>query len=186
MAVVSPHRGSGLKWFGIILAFLSALGLLVTPSAFADGGREIRLRDKCEPVSFNAAIGAGTCVGSGDVTFGEFLRRLNPKDGGHGAWNFTRSSLNIRVGEVVSLQNRGGEVHSFTEVRNFGTGVVDPLNAALPAGTGPAIPVDPPNVLSTFLPPGQTASLTHLNAGTHAFQCLIHPWMRTTIHVSAN
>ena len=41
--------------------------------------------DRCEADSFNATIGAGTCVRNGGVTFDKFARRLDPKDGGHNA-----------------------------------------------------------------------------------------------------
>ena len=71
--------------------------------------------------------------------------------------------------------NNGGEVHTFTEVANFGAGVVPPLNAALPAGTPPAQPIGPFNGLAA----GETVEFDRLSTGTHLFECLIHPWMRT-------
>src|SRR5688500_8541319 len=34
--------------------------------------------DRCEPESFDAAVGPGTCVRNGGVTFDKFAERLNP------------------------------------------------------------------------------------------------------------
>lgn len=167
---------------GIALLAALALTVLATPAAFADGGREIRMRDKCDPATFNAVLGPGACVGDGDVTFAELLATLNPADGGHDAWRFTREELTVRVGESVSITNQGGEVHSFTEVLNFGTGIVGaPLDNALPPGTPAAIPAEDPG--PTFLPPGGARVLSGLTPGAHKFECLIHPWMQSTITV---
>jgi hypothetical protein len=71
----------------------------------------------------------------------------------------------------------GGETHTFTEVVNFGTGIVPLLNAALPAGTPPAQPIGDPR----FVPAGGSLDLGTLAPGTHRFECLIHPWMRVTV-----
>jgi hypothetical protein len=182
-SAAGPSHGRIARQIGALIGLLLALGLLASPIASADGGREVRMRDKCEPNSFNAAVGPGTCVGSGDVTFDEFLDELNPKDGGHGAWDFTREVLGIKRGETVRIVNIGGEVHSFTEVLNYGGGIVPLLDAALPPGTPPAIPANPATVDASFLPAGQAMRLSGLSVGSHKFQCLIHPWMRTEIQV---
>jgi len=166
---------------GITLAAMLMLSLLVVPVALADGGREILIQDRCDPASFNAAAGADICSGTGDVTFAKFFEKLNPQDGGHGAWRFSRDKLGIKRGEAVHVTNTGGETHSFTEVSAFGAGIVDLLNAALPAGTAPAVPVGDPN--QTFVPSGGSITLNNLSLGQHKFQCLIHPWMRTVIEV---
>jgi plastocyanin len=190
-AVIQPHARL-LRRLRIATALIGALALalLAAPAAFADGGREIRIRDKCDPATFNAALGPGACVGDGDVTFAELLATINPADGGHDAWNFSREELTIRVGETVSVLNSGGEAHTFTEVRNFGAGLVDALNPALPPGTPPAIPVDPnffPNLPGSFVAelvfPTQAKTIAGLSQGKHLFQCMIHPWMRSTITV---
>ena len=46
-------------------------------------------------------------------------------------------------------------------------------------GTPAAVPVGPPN----FTPPGGEVDVPPLAKGTHKFQCLIHPWMQTTVKV---
>lgn len=159
-----------------------ALAALAAPTASADGGREIRIEDKCDPATFNAALGEGACVGDGDVTFEELLERVNPEDGGHGAWRFTREELTVKRGERVRVRNEGGEFHTFTKVLAFGAGIVPELNHALPEGTPPAIPADA-QFPGPFMAPGDELVLSGLGKGRHLFFCAIHPWMKTTITV---
>ncbi|NMI01184.1 cupredoxin domain-containing protein [Pseudonocardia acidicola] len=157
--------------------------VLVAPAAAADGGRSVEMQDKCERKSFNAALQDEVCVGDGNVTFQKFSEKLNPKDGGHHAWRNDRRETTIHSGEHVHVTNTGGEVHSFTEVANFGAGIVPPLNAALPKKeqANPARFDGDPG--PTFVPPGGSLTLEDLSPGTHLFECLIHPWMRTTVEV---
>ena len=102
--------------------------------AGASDVEEIRVQDKCEPISFIAALGPGACVGDDNVTFDEFAEELNPDDGGHGAWRFHPDDTHIDLGESLKAINEGGQVHTFTEVVSFGAGIVLLLNAALPPG----------------------------------------------------
>jgi hypothetical protein len=111
------------------------------------------------------------------VTFDNFLRRLNPTDGGHNAWRFSRHDVDLKAGQNLSVTNTGGEVHTFSEVAAFGAGFVPDLNAALPPGTPPAEPVGDLG----FIEAGDSLSIAGLSAGTHFFECLIHPWMRTVV-----
>jgi hypothetical protein len=167
---------------GIYVAMLSVLALVASPaSALAGETRKVFAMDRCEPDSFNAAIGPGTCVRNGGVTFDNFVRRLNPKDGGHNAWRFSRHDVDLRAGQSLSVTNTGGEEHTFTEVIDFGAGFVPPLNAALPPGTPPAEPIGD----LRFIAAGETLRLGGLSAGTHRFECLIHPWMRTVVDQEA-
>ena len=133
--------------------------------------------DRCEPESFDAAVEPGTCVRNGGVTFDKFVRRLNPKDGGHNAWRFGPGHLGLSSGQTITAINTGGETHTFTEVAAFGTGFVPDLNAALPPGTPPAQPVGDLG----FMAAGDTLELDALSPGTHRFECLIHPWMQTVV-----
>ena len=167
----------------IALLLVTALALtLGVATAIAAQGDSVKIfvMDRCEPDSFNAAIGAGTCVLNGGVKFDLFASMLNPKDGGHNAWTNSRHEVALKSGEHLTLTNTGGEDHTFTEVANFGTGFVPPLNAALPVGTPPAVPVGPLN----FMGAGDTLELGQLSLGTHRFECLIHPWMRTVAEQS--
>ena len=161
-----------------VLLTLPVLALVALPgAALARDGRTIFVMDRCEPDSFNAAIGPGTCIRNGGVTFDKFLRRNNPKDGGHNAWRFSRHDVTLEPGEPLHLKNTGGETHTFTEVVDFGTGIVPLLNASLPPGTPPAVPIGD----LRFIAAGQTAEIDGLPAGQHRFECLIHPWMRTVV-----
>src|SRR3954447_1480973 len=49
------------------------------PAAALAGGRQdvrVNMLDACDPDSFNAAIGAGTCVRSGGMKFDQFVAQL--------------------------------------------------------------------------------------------------------------
>lgn len=139
-----------------------------------------RLLDRCEPESFNAAIGPGTCVGDGKVTFDEFIAELMKKQTHH-QWRNQPTRVALKAGRDLSVANVGGEEHTFTPVAAFGGGFVPDLNAL----TGN--PVPPPECLDfgsiEFVPAGGTADLGSLATGTHRFMCCIHPWMRTTAEV---
>jgi|Tabmets5t2r1_1033131.scaffolds.fasta_scaffold105451_1 hypothetical protein len=157
---------------------VSVLALVVLPaSALAGDTRNVFAIDRCEPDSFNAAIGPGTCVRNGGVSFDNFVRRLNPQDGGHNAWRFSRHDVDLTPGQSLSVSNTGGETHTFTEVVDFGAGIVPDLNAALPPGTPPADPIGDLG----FVDAGESLQLSGLSAGTHLFECIIHPWMRTVV-----
>ena len=160
------------------LPIICALALLALPAAALGGDtRKVFVMDRCEPESFDAAVEPGTCVRNGGVTFDKFARRLNPKDGGHNAWRFGPDHLKLKSGQTITAINTGGEVHTFTEVAAFGTGIVPPLNAALPPGTPPAVPVGDLG----FMAAGDTLELGPLSPGTYLFECLIHPWMQATV-----
>jgi hypothetical protein len=158
-----------------------ALWLVMAGTASAGEARNIGILDRCDPESFNAALeDPEACVGrNGGVHFDTFLERVNPKDGGHSAWRFSPGQVRLRPGQFLRAENRGGEVHTFTEVVNFGVGFVDELNLALPPGTPLAVPTPPPTL--RFIDAGEQIDLPPLTAGTHLFECLIHPWMRTTV-----
>ena len=44
--------------------------------SLAAGGRQILMLDQCEPESFDAAAGPGTCVRNGGITFEHFIAAL--------------------------------------------------------------------------------------------------------------
>jgi hypothetical protein len=158
----------------------------------ASGVRKVDVRDECDPATFNAAIGPGTCVGDGDVTFEEFLEQLNPADGGHDKWRFNFGRGRVDAGETLRAVNRGGEFHTFTEVAGFGGGCVPELNGPLgltpvpECADLPTLP-DGQQIPTAFIPTGVNAGgsldVAGLDKGTHKFMCLIHPWMTTTVRV---
>jgi hypothetical protein len=152
----------------------------------------IHVRDYCDPASFNAAIGSGTCdrdTSIGAITFMGFLTELS-MDKSVGAWRFAPSQVRVAEGATLNLQNLGGETHTFTRVKRFGGGFVAALNEA--GGTPEPAPecaqmVDgnlvpqPPSPDNIFIPAGSNASATVQPAETARFQCCIHPWMHVTI-----
>jgi hypothetical protein len=155
----------------------------------ADDGLNIRLRDDCDPASFNAAIGDGTCVGGGDTTFDDFSAE-HAATGQVDKWRFNNDRAESDRNKPILVTNRGGETHTFTKVAQFGGGFVPPLNA-LPDGTtlplapecAAAIGIpQPPSANNLFVGAGGVASAPGLKRGERAkFQCCIHPWMHSEI-----
>src|SRR4051794_6150228 len=78
----------------------------------------IRIRDKCDPTTFNDSVGPGACVGDGNVTFAEFLAELT-EDQKVGAWRFNPDQTQATLGQMLRLESRAGETHTFTQVKYF-------------------------------------------------------------------
>jgi hypothetical protein len=149
-----------------------------TPAIGAAGGsgREIVMLDQCEPDSFNAAIGPGTCLNrNGGITFDLFIALLEGQRRVP-SWRFSPDSIHAPADLTLPIVNRGGEVHTFTEVEEFGGGIVPVLNAL--SGT----PVPAPECLALapedFVPPGGRTSHAFQPGEADKYQCCIHPWMR--------
>ena len=168
------------KRFSYALALVAVAAI----ATFAKDVRTISVRDECDPATFNAAVGPGTCIGDGDVTFEEFLAEV--PNGGHDKWRFNSDRTEADV--AVNANNRGGEAHTFTKVARFGGGFIDILNngeapiaeCAVTLPDGSLIPAQ--KALDTIIPPdGQDHLTTRLDRGTNRFQCCIHPWMRSTV-----
>jgi hypothetical protein len=151
----------------------------------------IHVRDYCDPDTFNAGLGPGTCtrdVSTGAINLNGFLTEAT-LDKSVGAWRFVPDQP-MAEGATINLQNLGGETHTFTRVKRFGGGFVAPLNAA--AGTpepapecakmlnGQLVP-QAPGPDNIFIPAGGTASATLKSDGAVRYQCCIHPWMHVTI-----
>jgi len=180
----------GLKIRTTVLAGFAAIALLgLTAGAGAvQGDKKIRLLDDCEPTTFNAVLGDGACIGNGHTTFAEFIEELEETQDAH-KWRNQPSQAQLNVGRSTLIENRGGEVHTFTPVAAFGGGFISDLNGI--SGN----PVPAPECLNfgaiVFIPAGAveegpTAGSADLPVGTHRFQCCIHPWMRTIIEVPAD
>jgi plastocyanin len=141
----------------------------------------VSMQDQCDPASFNAALGAGTCTKQGNVTFAQFNNELTASQ--HvAAWQFVPAALTVRVGQSITAVNDGGEEHTFTEVDQFGGGIIPSLNNA--SGN----PVEAPECAqlgaADIVAAGATfRSDVATTAGTEHYQCCIHPWMRATVTV---
>ena len=143
--------------------------------------------DLCEPNSFNAGIGEGTCVKHGNVTLGEFIAELSATKTVQ-KWNFTPGQLTARLGVDLLGNNVGGEEHTFTPVKVFGGGFIDFLNGL--SGT----PVKAPECLTLdeddLVPSGgkyliEAEELGEVvdGSGIARVQCCVHPWMRATVRM---
>jgi hypothetical protein len=141
----------------------------------------VNMQDNCDPDTFNAVIGPGTCVRNGGMKFEHFIAQLT-RLGFVGSWHFAPGVVNAREGQEFHVINRGGEVHTFTEVEEFGGGIVPNLNNLA------HVPVPAPECLSLapgdFVAPGGTFEEDIEEEGVEKYQCCIHPWMRLTLHVS--
>lgn len=161
------------------------------------GQLTISVRDFCDPMTFNAVLGAGVCVRSDDVSvngsekFAGFNAELGLEKN-VGAWRFNPNQLGAEEGVNLMLTNRGGETHTFTRVAEFGGGFVAPLNAAggnlaprpecARMVNGKLAP-QPPSANNIFIMPGQTLAGPRLIEDERAkFQCCIHPWMHFTVN----
>jgi len=136
--------------------------------------------DACDPATFNAAIGEGTCERpGGGVTFDTFIGQLLT----HGtapSWRFAGPAT-VAAGGTLTAVNRGGEFHTFTKVAAFGGGCVDELNDLLGLTPVPECAQAPGIFFSTGAAMGGSVTTPPLAAGTHRFLCLIHPWMASTV-----
>jgi len=191
---------------GICVGIL--LGLFTYANAQAT--KTIVMRDACDPDSFNAVIGPGTCTPGhhGNTLFGDFLGELQ-SDQNAGAWrfnpmvnvtegNFKLVRLDLTSGDQTTIQNAGGETHTFTRVSKFEGGFVALLNGVtgnpdpapecaqvLPDGTLVPQPESPANqfVEAGKTESGPTAGSSALPKGLTRWQCCVHPWMRMLVVV---
>jgi len=165
--------------FGI--AALLAL-ILASDASAVSSTRQVVMRDDCDPATFNAAVGPGTCVKDGGTTFSEFVDQLTAQ-GRAPAWRFAPERLRLAADGTLKARNVGGEVHTFSEVANFGGGCIDFLNGLLGLSPVPECTGFPGGVFgATAVPAGGTLTVS-LAPGIHRFECLIHPWMRATVDV---
>ena len=182
----------------VVLALVLLLGAVIVAGtttvvlggvATASDIQKVLLEDDCDPTTFNAAGQAlfqqNLCEEDfdGSVTFGEFLDAL-VLVGGHDAWKFTPNRATISQGESLKAINTGGESHSFTEVEDFGGGIIPEINQLL-GGLEPVPEAQDPNIFGpTIIAPGDSLTVTDLNVGMHRFMCVLHPWQRSVIKVT--
>lgn len=169
---------------GLTAIVVAAIVLLVPVSAWADPAT-VRMKDDCDPVTF--AFVPGGCTGDGGTTFSEFTDQLADHHFA-GAWRFSPDRVKIDAGSSVQIVNRGGEVHTFSPVSQFGGGIVPPLNQLVFGNPFPPtffLP-NPPGAPTNFVAQGRTIAISGLSPGTHLFECAIHPWMHATVVVGNN
>jgi plastocyanin len=163
------------------VAVAAAAALTVVPVAAANPSK-ISASDACSP-SFNVALmDPNACTRPGGMPFDVFIQQLQ-RNKFAGAWHFSPPHVNVDAGNSLTVVNRGGETHSFTQVTQFGGGgIVPQLNEVIfGTPTPPTFFFGPLNLM----PSGSeiTISSQTLTPGTHLFFCAIHPWMEETVVV---
>lgn len=172
--------------------------------------KTVRIWDACDPETFNDFFKQTVCIPGhhGQTKFQDFLGELD-LDKIAGGWRFnpllnaTDGSfklvqLELQPGDRISLENVGGETHTFTKVAEYGGGFFDPLNArtgnptpapecarVLANGTLAPQPESDTNefVEAATTETGPFAGTPVLPLGVTHWQCCIHPWMRINIAV---
>jgi len=183
---------------GMLVLTVALVSLFAPGSGTPAETKAVKIRDECDPTTFNAVLGPGACVGDGKTTFAEFIQELTA-DQSVEAWRFSPPNFDVVAGKMLLLESRGGETHTFTKVEQFGGGFVPGLNAPsgnphprpecailLPDGRLRPQPVSESNIFveAGETEAGPTAGGAILPAGEESrFQCCIHPWMRTIIKV---
>lgn len=139
----------------------------------------VSMLDACDGPTFAAQ--AIDCSRTGGVKFQQFISELSAR-GTVDAWHFAPNNLVLQLGQAFSAFNRGGETHTFTEVKQFGGGIVPILNQL----SGNLIPAAECLALgpTDFIPPGGSSDSDIADEqGTELYQCCIHPWMRAVVTV---
>lgn len=142
-------------------------------------GRHIVILDNCDPQTFNGCENR-----TGGMSFQTFIGQLQ-KHGRVQGWRFAPSVIHVTRSMTLPVVNRGGVIHDFTEVAEFGGGYSEGLNQLsgnlLPA---PECVVDPnasplvrnPDV--NVLASGEQGEATFEPGQARKYQCCLHPWMR--------
>jgi plastocyanin len=167
----------------LALAAVTYAAVIPNGTSMADeaGGKNILIKDDCDPTDPAWNNVGGCALPQGDVTLAEFAGEndspLADAVVGHQAWRNDPSYLEIRPGDSVRVDNVGGRRHTLTEVEHFGGGIAP--NPALNEGLELAEECLEAN---TILPGGRD-HLSGLAVGIHRFQCCFHPWMRALVNV---
>ena len=91
--------------------------------------------------------------------------------------------VQMQAGQKLVAINNGGETHTFTEVDEFGGGIVPVLNNL--GGFGAPAPECGQLKPSDFLAPGARSVETEDEGGeVEKYQCCIHPWMRAEVRIA--
>jgi hypothetical protein len=172
---------------------LLVLGL--TSSAQArDGGRGggdaaelIRVQDDCDPATFNTdptipVQPACDAAFDGDTSPAELFAEV-AQDHEADKWRFHPDETHIDRGQSLHVMNQGGEFHTFTPVAKFGNGCIPDPRLSVGEAQVAECKNFPALALSTGLGFGGERTVTPGDVSKQLYQCLIHPWMRTTVEV---
>ena len=150
-------------------------------SRAGDFSRTIGIYDSCDPATFNAIFNDPTiCTRQGHVTFDRFIAELTRTQQA-AQWHFAPKNIEIDPGSDVFAFNKGGEVHTFTRVAQFGGGILPLLNDL--SGNPTVAPECTALEEDDFVAPGATYTAELTTDQVQHFQCCIHPWMRAEVHL---
>ena len=91
----------------------------------------MRLLDECDKASFDAdASPTSARRSAGSVTVRP-VHAPTCQRGGNGNWWINNRNETINAGDSLHVINQGGILHTFTEVKTFGSGVIPPFNVAV-------------------------------------------------------
>ena len=79
------------------------------------------LRHACDPTTFAGVPGG--CQRDGGVSFDQFIAQVTRLQSAP-EWKFSPTDLFLQEGDEYVATNFGGEQHTFTEVDEFGGGIV--------------------------------------------------------------
>jgi hypothetical protein len=168
-----------------VLCLFGAAWVLSKPgaTALAKQDENILMLDDCDPADpgWTPTGGCTLKPKKGDVSTSEFFALAFTTLGpgvliGHPSWRNEPSYISTKRGEEVEISNKGGRVHSFTEVADFGGGFVPQLNGSLQPAPECANPA-----AVELVAPGDKTKIKSLTPGLHKYQCCIHPWMRAAV-----
>lgn len=153
-----------------------------------DHAGAIVAHDACDPASFNATFGEGTCVKEGHVTLDNFIAQLQSTHVAKG-WSLSPTVLTAQFGVDLLGNNIGGETHTFTPVKAFGGGFFVPLNELtdnlVPAPECLTLDLSEDLVVAGAKYTIEKEELAEVvdASGIARVQCCIHPWMRATVRM---
>jgi hypothetical protein len=166
-----------------------------SPVALTDGlepghAGGIVAHDACDPLTLNATpFGPRTCLKEGRTTFDDFIAQVIATQSAKG-WHFTSDEPTARLGNDMLGNNVGGEVHTFTPVRQFGGSIIDPLNELLgnPVVAQECRQLDDDDLVAAgakYRIEAEELAAVVDASGIARVQCCIHPWMRSEIQMKS-
>src|SRR2546426_9780481 len=153
----------------VIMGLAASMPFPLPAAAHDDHAAMVVIRDDCAPGDPGWAPTGGCLRKEGDVSFAEFGAELSSPLAptslvGHQAWRMDPPYVEIQADDDLMVRNRGGRVHTFTEVRNFGGGKIS--SPSLKKGLG----ASPAHLVSTNNAPGDKAAVSDLAQGNYHLQ----------------
>lgn len=116
-------KKSNTRLFLLPMALFALATIFILSAGFAEENHgqktnqaTVHLWDYCDPASFNAALGSGTCnrdTTTGAITVTGFLGEVT-SDKSAGAWRFSPAEIESKHGKIaLTLQNVRGETHTY-------------------------------------------------------------------------